>query len=380
MISEHQLSIIRKVTGGFTIGNYLITFCLNIGWVVHCIRFCWFYVKRYRACKRTPDLHPLYSDVQYLSRKRKLYNIETHIVKYILAIACLLVDMSGTVWMCLYIMLSDSQSGDKFLAERTHIQEPYSHCYIHVVFARFYFYPIYIFLYQVQFIFFLIVFFILCILTRYLTARYLNHPFKKTLIKYLIWLVLQCFIFAICPTIYTFIFSLLLFPLLFIVNWVILLKNNLILARVLKSNLREIDLHSNNKVLYREQYSAYNIYRLFQKCMLLSLLLFVITITLFFLTLFITLVVDSFCLLNIIYDFSYYPNFRNLFLNFDLENYEKIVNYFILALYSLSISLPLLSATLTPLILTCVKRYQTRHYVYRFNYDNLQQPLIRGCQ
>ena len=378
MISEHQLNIIRTVAGGFTLGNYLITFCLNIGWALHCIRQCWIYVKRYRVCKRTPDLHPIYRDVQYLSRQRKLYNLETHIVKYILAILCLFVDISGTVLMVICILLSDPHSIDKYLVKLNETQESYPNCHIHSLFERFYFVPIYVVLYNSQFLLLLLVFLFLCILTRYLTARYLNHSFRRTLVKYLTLIALQCFLVAICSTLYTFIFSLLLFPFLFIVNWVILLKDNLALSRVLASNLREIELHSCNKALYREQYSAYKFYRLFQKCLLLSLFLFVTTIILFFLMSFITLIVDSFCLLNIIYGFKYYPNLRNPLFNY--ENYEIMVQYIIFALYSLSTSLPLLSATLTPLILACVNRYRTRHSVYRFNYENIQQPLLRGSQ
>ena len=376
MNSEHQLSVSREVVGGFTIGNYVITFCLNIGWVAHCVSFCWFYINKYKTCKRTRDLHPLYSDVQFLSRQRKLFNLETHIVKYVLAMLCLIVDMSGTVWMGVYLLLSDFQDVGKFIAKRNHIQESYSHCYIHINFARFYFSPIYIVLYHVQFVLFLVVFCLLCILTRYLTARYLNHSFKETLKKYIIWILIQLFISAICSTIYTFVFSFLLFPFLFIVNWAILLRDNLKLSRVLKSNLREIELHSNNNVLYREQYSSYSLYRFFQKCMLLSLLLFVIAITLFFLILFFTLIVDSFCLLDVIYGFNFDFNFRNLTLSIDFENYEKIGNYIIFAIYSLSTSLPLFTATLIPLFFPCIKRFRTRHAVYRFNYENFKQPLL----
>ena len=52
-----------------------------------CMRECYRDVNRYLTCKRTTDLHPVYKDVQYLSRQRKLYNLETHIVKYVLVIS-----------------------------------------------------------------------------------------------------------------------------------------------------------------------------------------------------------------------------------------------------------------------------------------------------
>ena len=61
------------------------------------MRECYRNVNRYLTCKRTPDLHPIYKDVQYLSRQRKLYNLKTHIVKYVLVILCLSVEVIGIV-------------------------------------------------------------------------------------------------------------------------------------------------------------------------------------------------------------------------------------------------------------------------------------------
>ena len=62
-----------------------------------CIRECYKFVKRYLTCKRTSDLHPIYKDVQYLSRQRKLYNLETHIVKCVLVMLCLSAEVVGIV-------------------------------------------------------------------------------------------------------------------------------------------------------------------------------------------------------------------------------------------------------------------------------------------
>ena len=59
--------------------NFLITLSLNIAWILVCMRECYRTVNMYLTCKRTPDLHPIYKDVQYLSRQKKLYNlIDTH--------------------------------------------------------------------------------------------------------------------------------------------------------------------------------------------------------------------------------------------------------------------------------------------------------------
>ena len=83
--------------------NFLVTLSLNIAWILVCMRECYITVNKYLTCKRTPDLHPIYKDVQYLSRQRKLYNLETHIVKYVLVTLCMSVEVA--MLMCVAVLV-----------------------------------------------------------------------------------------------------------------------------------------------------------------------------------------------------------------------------------------------------------------------------------
>ena len=94
---------------------------------------------------------------------------------------------------------------------------------------------------------------LISILTRYLAARYLNHPFNNTLYRYIVWISVQFCVVAFCSNKFTLIFSIFALPLLSIINWLVLLRDNRILCRVLRSNLTELEFHSNNRVLYHEQ-------------------------------------------------------------------------------------------------------------------------------
>ena len=219
----------------------------------------------------------------------------------------------------------------------------------------------------------------LSILTRYLAARYFNHPFRTILIKYLVWLSVQFLIVCLCSTKYTLAFSFILFPLLSIINWLVLLRDNRLLSRNLKSHLREIKLFGNSKTLYRKQLSAFRFYRIFQKILLVSL---------FFLPLlgifnqiyqFSLIVFDSHCILNVVYGFNIsinspylHPSHRE----FILQEYGNIIEALFACLYSLSTLFPLILITLFPLIYACFKRYKYRNIVYRYNYENIQ-PLLR---
>ena len=379
----HKVSqeyIIQNVIGYITIANYITTFCLNLGWLGHSIRYLWFYISKHRICKRAPNLHPIYRDVQFLSRQRKLYNMKTHIIKYVLIVLYLCVDISTSVWLGVCI-LSFPYLHTKFFVKRNQIQSQYTNCHFNSHLAYLYFNPIYSIMYNVELLFILLQFSLLCILTRYLAARYLNHSFKSTLFRYLIWLAVQGIIIALCSTIYTRIFSLLLFPIFLIADWFVLLRDSRVLSRVLRSNLREIKLHSTNTFLYKEQFTAYKCYRIFHKFLLFSLFLCIAVITLYCFRQLFELLSESFCLLEYTYGFNYNPHLNISLLHYlKFKDHDRTINSVALAIYSFSNSLPLLCATLTPLIIACVKRYRSRHLVYRFNYENIRQPLLRGYQ
>ena len=353
--------------------NLLITFCLNIVWILVCMRECYRFVNRYLTCKRTSDLHPIYKDVQYLSRQRKLYNLETHIVKYVLAISCLSVEVVGIVNGTI---LSSVEKSTRMNTSIIRYESQYPNCYLNAQAWKLYSTPSMMWFQNINQFTFLLWFVLISILTRYLAARYLSHPFNKTLYRYIVWISVQFCIVAFFSYKYTFLFSIFAFPLLFLINWLVLLRDNRILCRVLKSNLTELDLHSNNRVLYHEQVSGYRCYRFFIKVLLSSSLFFVVGSILKALFQLIDLLTNSFCLLNIIYSFNHTVSTHIPFSSPQIALITDIISDTCVFIYSISISLPIICITLIPLIRACVKRYKSRYMVYRYNYENIQ-PLLR---
>ena len=376
MRSIGEVNTIINILGYFSIGNIFLTILFNIGWIIQCARECWRVARNYRICKRTPNLHPIYRDVQYLSQQRKLYNLKTHFVKYVLIVMCLSAEICGIIFFFSFSVLYTEPLTSELNNEWIQIQSKYQ-CYLNYQIAHIIFFPFHLFLYTFGYLQLFLLFVLLSILTRYLAARYLNHSFKRTLIKYISWLAAQFVIVLFCSTIYTFIFSLFLFPFIILLNWIVLLRDNRILSRVLKSNLREIELHSNNKVLYREQLSAFKFYRIFNKTLLISLFLLVSVIILFNLSI-VFQFIQSMCILNIVYGIKHpMPNIIQLSSLFIIL-FDHFVTIILSVLYSLSTSLPIICVTIIPLVRACVKRYKSRHNVYRYNYENIKQPLLKG--
>ena len=94
----------EKVVSCISILNLVVTLCLDIVWIVLCVRQCFIFAGRYRAYKRRPNLHPVYRDVQYLSQQMLLYNIETHIVKYVLFALCLIVEVASMLSLLVFLL------------------------------------------------------------------------------------------------------------------------------------------------------------------------------------------------------------------------------------------------------------------------------------
>ena len=362
--------------GCLSVINLLITLCLNIAWILVCMRECYRFVNRYLTCERTPDLHPIYKDVQYLSRQRKLYNLETHIVKYVLVILCMSVEVITIVCAAILLAILRSIPNGWRLTEMMKYQEQYPNCNYDSKFWILYSIPQLMWFANLTFFTVLLWFVLISILTRYISARYLNHPFSKLLYRYIVWVSVQFCTVAFFSNKFTLLFSIIAFPLIFIINWLVLLRDNRILCRVLRSNLTELDLHSNNRVLYHEQVTGFRFFRFFSKVLLISSLLLVTSISISYLTELIHLFSDPFCLLNIIYKYNYTSNIHiPVSVSEGFSIYESISSTCVL-IYSISSSLPIICITLIPLIRAGVKRYKSRNMVYRYNYENIQ-PLIK---
>ena len=345
----------------------IISMSLSSIWLIICMKLCHRVALSYRASKRTPLLHPIHKGVQYLSLQRNLYNLRTHFIKYILICMCLCVEMLQVVSIFTYIILNEKH---KYTFSR--ISSNNLSCFFNPYFSNIYRSPILIPILNSYCINSLLLSTLLSILTRYLAARYLNHSFKRTLTKYLLWLVIQFIIVILSSTLYTFILSFILFPLLLIINWLVLFRDSRILSRVLRSNLIELEFHSGNKVLYREQLIAYKSYRIFIKTLIFSQCFLVAFSILFLLVKFFLLIFHDSCILYYIYGITL--QFRVLKNSIEpIKLSADIVLSLIMLFSSISNILPLICVSLFPLI----KKYRSRNNVYRYNYDNITQPLLK---
>ena len=365
----------QDIIKAITIINEIVLFFFSIGWIIHSAKQCWSLSMDYRNCKNTPNLHPIYRDVQYLSQQRKLYNLKTHFVKYVIFITCIISEMSSKICIIIICITKSIQSRFVNNSTTTQITNKYPNCPIHDTFNNIYSFPYTILMYNMTYMLFLLLIMLLCVLTRYLAARYLNNRFHTTLYKYIVWLLAQCSILIICSSLYSFILLYFILPGLFFINWIVLLRDNLFLSRVLKSNLREMKTHTYDRQLYRQQLAAYKFYKCFNIMLIGSMFCVVLTISMYCTEYIMFILSKNMCYFNLVYK-----------LNFKIENslqfiiIQKFVSFLFpitFFLYSVSSSVPLYAMSSLTLLQKCILRYRYRNNVYRFNYDNIQHLMCR---
>ena len=353
--------------------NVTVAVFLNMLWIIFCVKNFLSVSSMYRLHKSTPSL-PFYRDVQILSKERNLYNLQTIRVKFILMVLYLATEMVAISWVGLAYYVQSALSSSPILNVTLHEFEPnYSTSCIHTIFVIVYIFPSYIIMYNFTVFLYLMLFFLLSILTRYLSARYLRHPFRLTFVKYFMWYLLQVFIIAYCSTLPTFIYSFVFFPIISVIDWVVVMRDTRVLSRVLKSHLLETGMHS-TKELYKRVKYAYNLYRIFRLVLgfsLLQLVLSFATVKLLHLCMFI---LNPNCTLGKYFGLEVF----NVNLLPEQINIAIIISKITYIIYTFSLSIPLICVTVYPTVRKCVQRYKSRNNVYRYNYGNIRQEIAKN--
>ena len=110
--------------------------------------------------------------------------LETHIVKYVLVISCMSVKVVGLVCAAIFFNILRIKLNEMLLTEMMKYKKEYTNCDFEHRLWKLLFTPQLIWFQNIAFNTILLWFVLISILTRYLAARYLNHPFNKTLYRY----------------------------------------------------------------------------------------------------------------------------------------------------------------------------------------------------
>ena len=363
-----SLNVLKTIVTYWFIIIVFLTLCLNIAWLIKLIIVCSRQYKQYKQSKQVNKNTESYSAT-------RLYNQKTHLVKYILLIACCAVEVCSWVFVSL---TAGIQYGFAREINKTVLAELgfNSSCIPSRYILEFDLHPGLILVKNINYLIFFLLFILLSFLARFIAKRYLVHPYRNSIFHYAAWYISQCVIVFIVSTKYTVIFSFVVIPILGLSNWILLLRDNLRLSRVLKSDLRATRIHSYRSYLHLRY--QYRFYRTFSVVMLISmfLLMFAASIQLF--SNLLEFVFQEPCVLSLFYSSNTNIHLPT-FLTIASHNIMDVIDGIGLVSTMLGViplTVPLWAITLVPIIIKFIKLLKDREENYRFNYDKLQ-PLMR---
>ena len=343
---------------------------------VKAIKHCVQSVKFYKLNK-----NKIFRDTR--DQKRILYNSETHIVKDIILIILCVAEIGESVVITVTGLLAlssrawegtfDFYPGTNLTMNNCSYSDTWdglSHVARRTKFIRIWMVFDYSFC-SIGYIAFLL---LLSFLTEYLSRRYFQHSYSKSVIRHLIILVIQVCIILIFTNLEIIALQLLIVPIFILINWCVLVKNSLHLRRVLKSNVRDLDLHFTHRHFYRQQKYVLQIYNISMPIFLAGLLFG----ALFFLyhdyLTFVIIVIRTPCVEAQIRSDAWVDTSINKIVK-NLNQITLIGSLILLEIHFILQGLPLYIICFGTLYSACMKRLRMRKQKTRFSYEDFPHLL-----
>ena len=219
---------------------------------------------------------------------------------------------------------------------------------------------------------------LLSFLTRYLSKRYFIHPIRRTCIAHIALALIQISIICCLTNRDITIFYLFIVPIMILIDWCILVRNSIILFRVLRSNVRDLKLNLSNRYLYTEQWRLLQVYKMLIP-ILLSALFFGICV--FFLPFYLNIVsgfLMSHCFNLMTGDIYTYAGYNPLNASLYVDSFSEYSMLICMIIHFILLGFPMFAISVGMLYSACVKRYSQKESDYRFNYNDFRTALLRN--
>ena len=220
---------------------------------------------------------------------------------------------------------------------------------------------------------------LLSFLTKYLSKRYFIHPIRRTCITHISLALIQISIISCLTNRDISILYLLTVPIMVLIDWCILVRNSRILFRVLRSNVRDLELNLSNRYLYIEQWRLLQVYKMLIPILLSALFFGVCVICLHFYFHIVSGFVWSHCFNLMIGDSYTYTGYIKPFLVlYYIVRFSEYSKLICMIIHFILLGFPMFAISVGMLYSACVKRFYQKESDYRFNYTNFRPALLRN--
>ena len=328
----------------------LLLFILQIYYIVLISKQLFRKVCDYKECLK---LQP--PEISSANKLRLIYNYKTVIIKNILLITILSVEF------ILYFSSSVATSilDLDFKENQTNSQIKYlsPNCSIHPRMGFYYHYPASRLLSILVAIMLCTLINLISLLTTFLKKRYYVHPFRTSLIRYIVWWSFQAIILLACCTIYTLPILFILSPSLALANWFYLIYESKQLAYILRARISDILNYEWDEVHYKQSRQAYRSYVVFSFIYAVAMLTLMVLLAAVLAKVVIKLVLLDQCFFTVVYG-NYFPILQvNQNLKWHISHSIKLFDYYITPLMTYITLISLIFPLAALLIWKCLTQF-----------------------
>ena len=363
----------------FTLFSIPITI-ISLTWIVIISKHLFRSVASYRQNKRI-----FFPDERIRSRNQ--YNLETHIVKYILLLILICLELSEPISGTIYYFNTIGHDAWYYEIDSNYTVSSPEDCTTNKLLVELFISQNrcsqscnswdLIFIWQVAsgVCFFITTLSILC---RYLSARYLNHPYKRIVGYYAIWLCIQFILFLPALSKHTLGLANIAFLIISCVDWILLVKDTKRLKNTLEGHVKELQLHG-SKERYNRERKLYVGYRISIIFLLSSLFFLLLEVALYNAIHCLATALSNKCVLHFMTNTQTIDRIREVYAMCFRVLYT--LNSVLLSVHYILLVLPLHLATIVSCLVYCYKqRRGVKKEYLRYNYEIMQTLIEKRRQ
>ena len=380
-IINMQFTYLDAKISTLAVTSICIWICYSV-WTVKVIQHLKHTITMYRIQKRMD-----FRDIR--EQNRILYNHETHIVKDIILLIICIAEMGEPV-MTMIVGVFGAYNKQKLVYEiyypafnttdsltpctlKQTFDEINLQVYLLIFTKSWYMYVTFIIMICCT-----VYIILLSFLTRYLSKRYFIHPIRRTCITHITLALIQISIISCLTNRYITILYLFILPIMMLIDWCILVRNSRILFRVLRSNVRDLELNLSNRYLYTEQWKLLQVYKMLIPILISALFFGICVVFLHFYFHIVSGFLWSHCFNLMIRDnYTHYRNSPDA-LYFYVDGFSGYSKLICMIIHFILLGFPMFAISVGMLYSACVKRCSQKESDYRFNYNDFRTALLRN--
>ena len=269
---------------------------------------CWscYLLLQIRSVRKKYTRYKLVNQIDSYLRSKILENYRTTMLKDVLLILMLVLEWLLLIFMLIFVKIRTSYTSDDFINSTISIECDKENSHLNLIETLLFNEPWLLSIFLFAAILFISNILLFSFLSTYLKRRYYGHPLDNRLIcKYVSWWSFQVLLLSLSSTPFTHIFSYILFPILIVVDFVILFRASRKLGRAIRSVLDDIRRFENDDVLYRSVRTSYSSYKTFVTLHILALFAFILIIIFLCIYQFLQIILFQTCYLEFLYHIQY---------------------------------------------------------------------------